>query len=209
MRFTFFVAGATFAMSSAYAASTYEGNGQVPQQFVLSGKAADRLHDHISINLDTAEKLVAACQAIARKSNSSVAVVVLDPQGLTVVESRMDGLGLVPMTATRQKTLTALRSRAPSHALTNRNVQDAFTSQNMAGYGLTTQKGGLPIIVNGQLIGAMGAGGMGTANAEEMCVHGALEQVVGPQPPLLPDVPARPTNAAGGRAGNGNGAPNQ
>jgi hypothetical protein len=39
---------------------TYDGNGQVPQQFVLSGKAADRLHDHISINLETAEKLVKA-----------------------------------------------------------------------------------------------------------------------------------------------------
>lgn len=67
----------TFAMPAAYAATTYEGNGQVPQQFVLSGKAADRLHDHVSINLDTAEKLVAACQAIAGRNNSAVAV--LDP----------------------------------------------------------------------------------------------------------------------------------
>ena len=56
---------------------------------VLSGKAADRLHDHIPINLDIAEKLVAAGQAIARKNNSAVVVVVLDPQGLLVLESRM------------------------------------------------------------------------------------------------------------------------
>ncbi len=40
-------AGAALSFTAAYAASTYEGNGQVPQQFVLSGKAADRLHDHI------------------------------------------------------------------------------------------------------------------------------------------------------------------
>jgi uncharacterized protein GlcG (DUF336 family) len=195
MRSTIFVAAATFAVSAAYAATTYEGNGQVSQQFVLSGKAADRLHDHTSINLETAEKLVAACQAIARKTNSSPVIVVIDPQGLTVLESRMDGAGWIQIKATELKTLTALRTRAPSHALTNRNVQDPFTSQNMAGYGLTTNKGGLPIITNGQLIGAMGAGGMGTANAEEMCVHDALEQVIGPQPPLLPDVSARPNNA--------------
>jgi hypothetical protein len=90
--------------------------------------------------------------------------------------------------------------------LTNRNAQDPFTSSNMAGYGLTANKGGLPIIVNGQLIGAMGAGGMGTANAEENCVRDALEQVIGPQPPLLPDLPARPNNTP---ASGANGAPNQ
>ena len=195
MRSTILVAVATFAVSAACAATTYEGNGQSPQQFVLSGRAADRLHDHTSINLETAEKLVAACQAIARKTNSSPVIVVIDPQGLPVLESRMDGAGWLQIKATELKTLTALHTRAPSHALTNRNVQDPFTSQNMAGYGLTTNKGGLPIIANGQLIGAMGAGGMGTANAEEMCVHDALEQVIGPQPPLLPDVTSRPTNA--------------
>jgi len=59
-------AGAALAFTAANAATTYDGNGQVPQQFVLSGKAADRLHDHISINADTAEKLSKACEAIAR-----------------------------------------------------------------------------------------------------------------------------------------------
>jgi glc operon protein GlcG len=209
MRVTIFAAGAALAISTVHAATTYDGDGRAPQQFVLSGRAADRLHDHVSINLDTAEKLVAACQSIARKSDSAVVVVILDPQGLPVLESRMDGEGWIQIRATEQKTLTALRTRAPSHVLTNRNVQDPFTSQNMAGYGLTTNKGALPIIVNGQLIGAMGAGGMGTAEAEERCVRDALEQVIGPQPPLLPDLTARPNNApAGGRGGTAN-APNR
>src|SRR5579884_2139547 len=79
-------AGAALSMTAAHAASTYDGNGQVPQQFVLSGKAADRLHDHMSINADTAEKLSKACEAIARRNNSQVVVVVLDPQGLVVHE---------------------------------------------------------------------------------------------------------------------------
>src|SRR4029077_4213357 len=70
-------AAAVLAISGAYAATSYDGNGQVPQQFVLSGKAADRLHDHISINLATAEKMAAACEAIAKKNNSQVVVVIL------------------------------------------------------------------------------------------------------------------------------------
>lgn len=187
------VAVSTFALSAAHAATTYEGDGQLPQQFVLSGKAADRLHDHGSINLATAEKLVAACEDFARKNNSGAAIVVLDPQGLTVLEARMDGTGYLPTKATEAKTLTALRTRASSHELTNRNAADPFTSGNMAGYGLTTNKGALPIVVNGQLIGAMGAGGIGSADTEEACVHDALEKVIGPQPPLLPNVPPRRT----------------
>ena len=45
---------AAFVVTGAQAQTTYEGNGQVPQKFVVSGKAADRLHDNISINADTA-----------------------------------------------------------------------------------------------------------------------------------------------------------
>jgi uncharacterized protein GlcG (DUF336 family) len=213
-------AGLAFAAGTAFAATTYDGNGQVPEQFRLSGKPAEKLHDYISINLATAEKLAAACEAIARKNNSQVVVVVLDPQGLPVLLRRMDGEGHIQVTATQQKALTALRTRAPSRVLNNRNVQDPFTNQNMSGYGLTTQEGGLPIIVNGQLIGAIGVGGIPPAErnatyGEEMCARDALAQVIGPQPPLLPDLAAErrnnPQGAGGGagRAGRGNGAANQ
>src|SRR5215467_8976186 len=121
MRATTIIAVAAVAVSAAHAATTYEGNGQVPDQFVLSGKAAERVHDHSSINLATAEKLLASCQAYARKNNSPVVVVIIDAQGLPVLESRMDGEGYVQIKATEAKTLTALRTRAASHALTNRN----------------------------------------------------------------------------------------
>jgi glc operon protein GlcG len=197
-----------FASTAAGAATTYDGNGQVPQQFVISGKAAERQHDHMSINAETAEKLAKACEAIARQNNSAVVVVILDPYGLVVHEHRMDGEGWIQVNATEQKARTALRTRAPSHVLTNRNVQDPFTNQNMAGYGLTTQEGGLPIIVNGQLIGAIGVGGIPPAErtatyGEEMCARDALEAVIGPQPPLLPDLTAQRRNnpAAAGAPG--------
>jgi len=205
-------AAAALTVTAARAASTYDGDGQVPQQFVISGKAAERLHDHISINADTAEKLAKACEAIARQNNSAVVVVVVDPYGLVVHEHRMDGEGWIQINATEQKARTALRTRAPSHVLTNRNVQDPFTNQNMAGYGLTTQEGGLPIIVNGQLIGAIGVGGIPPAErtatyGEEKCARDALEAVIGPQPPLLPDLAAQRNNNPGGGRGGGSANP--
>ena len=140
-------------------------------------------------------------------------VIILDPNGLVVHQHRMDGEGWVQINATQQKALTALRSRAPSRVLNNRNVQDPFTNQNMAGYGLTTQEGGLPIIVNGQLIGAIGVGGSAPRVpvwSDEICAWRALTKVMGPQPPLLPDVQRSSANGpAGGAGGRGNGAPNQ
>src|SRR3984893_9697832 len=189
-------ATAVCASGSASAQSTYDGNGQVPLQFVISGKAADRVHDHISINADTAERLAKACEAIAKRNNSAVVVVILDPYGLVVHEHRMDGEGWIQVNATEQKARTALRTRAPSHVLTNRHVQDPFTNQNMPGYGRTPQEGGLPIIVNGQLIGAIGVGGIPPAErtatyGEEMCARDALEAVIGPQPALLPELAAQ------------------
>jgi uncharacterized protein GlcG (DUF336 family) len=202
-------AATAFAFAPAHAATTYDGNGQVPQQFVLSGKAAERQHDHISINADTAEKLAKACEDIARRNNSAVVVVIIDPSGLVVHEHRMDGEGWIQVTATEQKARTALRTRASSHVLTNRNVQDPFTNSNMAGYGLSTQEGGLPIIVNGQLIGAIGVGGIPPAErnasyGEEKCARDALEAVIGPQPPLLPDLPVQRANNPGGARGGAN-----
>jgi uncharacterized protein GlcG (DUF336 family) len=202
-------ATAALAFTAARAASTYDGDGQVPQQFVVTGKAAERIHDHISINADTAEKLAKACEAIAAKNDSAVVVVILDPYGLVVHEHRMDGEGWIQVNATEQKARTALRTRAPSHVLTNRNIQDPFTNQNMAGYGLTTQEGGLPIIVNGQLIGAIGVGGIPPAErtatyGEEKCARDALEAVIGPQPPLLPELTPQRNNAPARGPGAGN-----
>ena len=212
---TILSAVAALSLSTAYAATSYDGNGQVPEQFRLSGKPAAKLHDFTSVNLATAEKLAKACEDIARQHNSQVVVAIYEPSGLPVYIHRMDGNGYVSLLATQQKALTALKTRNASHAIANRNAQDPFTNQNMAGYNLTTQSGGLPIIVNGQLIGSIGVGGIPPAERtptydEEKCARDALEKVIGPQPALLPDVAARRPNQGGGGAGpRGNGAPNQ
>jgi uncharacterized protein GlcG (DUF336 family) len=46
--------------------------------------------------------------------------------------------------------------------------------------------GGLPIVVDNQLIGAVGVGG---GNADEQCAYQALVKVLGPQPPLVQATP--------------------
>jgi hypothetical protein len=58
--------------------------------------------------------------------------------------------------------------------------------------------GGLPIVVEDQMIGAVGVGG---GNADELCAHTALTKVLGPQPALLPATPPATPPAGRGRGG--------
>ncbi len=76
--------------------------------------------------------------------------------------------------------------------------------------------GGLPIVVDGQFLGAIGVGGMPASPptwSDEICGYNALTAVLGPQPKLLPDLPnpfaVSRTGAAGrcGAAGSGRGKP--
>ena len=166
---------------------------QLPEKFVISGRAAERLNDRISINADTARKLAMACEDIARQHNSQAVIVILDPYGQVVHQHRMDGIGYVSIIAAVNKAKTALRTRAPSVLLTNRQARDAFTETHMLQYDLTVQEGGFPIIVDKQIIGAIGVGGIPGGDRtptydEQTCARDALVAVIGPQPPLIPDL---------------------
>jgi uncharacterized protein GlcG (DUF336 family) len=162
---------------------------QVNPQFVIGGAAADGLFDRIAINADTARLIAEACEAIARENNSRVVVVVLNPYGLVIHQHAMDGEGYVSINAAQQKARTALLTRRPSVVLANRNYNNQFTETHMYGYGLTVQEGGLPIIADGQMIGAIGVGGIPPAHRnatydEDKCAYRAIEAVIGPQPPI-------------------------
>ena len=173
--------------------------GPVPQEFVISPEDGARSHDHISIKAEVAERLSHICQENAKKHGGSATVVILDPFGQIIHEHRMDGQTYINQKAAENKARTALLTREPSHVLTNRAFDDVSTLIRMDQFGLTVQEGGLPIIVNDQMIGAIGVGGGagGRAYGEEVCARDALVEVFGPQPALLP-APAGAVTGGGG-----------
>ena len=186
--------------------------GPLPEQFIISPEDGARSHDHISIKADVAERLSHICQENAKKHGGSATVVILDPFGQIIHEHRMDGQTYINQKAAENKARTALLTREPSHVLTNRAFDDVSTLIRMDQFGLTVQEGGLPIIVNDQVIGAIGVGGGagGRSYGEEVCARDALAEVFGPQPALLPAPAGGATNGGGfpGRApaaGGGNG----
>jgi uncharacterized protein GlcG (DUF336 family) len=163
--------------------------------FVVGGDAAKRIHDFSMINLATAERIADACENFARKANVGISIYILDNEGNHVYMHRMDGQGYVSIVTAEMKARTALLTHQPSKARMNRVVQNPDTELQQIQIGLYPNAGGLPIIVNDQMIGAIGVGGspprLEEGWSDEICAHKALTEVLGPQPPLIQDLPPR------------------
>jgi len=169
---------------------------EVPRQFVVTGAAAEKIHDSRAINLATAERIVDACLRMAVTEQVRHSIMILDPQGTPVYFDRMDGQGYLNTFTAEMKARTAWMTRQPSKFAMNTVIAEpALEFENMQ-LGLYSNSGGLPIIVNGQMIGAIGVGGTPPQLprwSDEICGHRAMREVLGDSvPPLIEDVPARP-----------------
>jgi uncharacterized protein GlcG (DUF336 family) len=166
----------------------------VPEKFVVSGKAAEQLMDFNTINLATAQKLTETCEALVSNRNGGHTIIVLDHDGNHVYLDRMDGLGYTNIVTAEMKARTALLGKRPSKYYMNQLERDTTTIYTQNAMSLYAVAGGLPIIINKQLIGAIGVGGFGPNPpvwSDEICARTSLEQVLGmPQPALLEDLPA-------------------
>jgi uncharacterized protein GlcG (DUF336 family) len=174
----------TSAASAAAAAQPPRPRVPVPEQFVISGAMADRLDDHISINSATAERLANTCfQTIQREANAtSATIVILNPYGLIVHQHVKDGQRFTSVKITENKARTALLMRQPT--IDNMRAQEQDPQQilryDQIG-GLAPQAGGVPIVVNDQIIGAMGIGGFGGEERYHTIAMMCLEQIFGKQ----------------------------
>jgi uncharacterized protein GlcG (DUF336 family) len=145
------------------------------------------------INADTARALVDACVQWQKMQpgNVSVVVFVVSPTGDIIDSHAMDGVLPIGAETGLMKAKTALYARASSAAVAQRfNTVDGRLIRldlgKAEGLSYYFVPGGLPIVVENQLIGAIGVGG---GNADEQCAYQALQKVLGPQPPLTPAAP--------------------
>ena len=164
-------------------------------QFVIGGETAKKIHDTTTITLATAERITQACERLAAKENVAISVYILDNAGNHVYMHRMDGQGYLNIVTAEMKARTALLLRAPSKTRMNQVIQNPDSELQAIQIGLFANSGGLPIMVGDYMIGAIGVGGSAPRVAQgwsdEICAHKALTEVVGPQPPLVQDLPPR------------------
>jgi uncharacterized protein GlcG (DUF336 family) len=163
-------------------------------KFVIRGDAVGQILEQNSINVDTAERIGKACVDLAKKQAVKVSIVIYDQFGELVYLYRMDGQTRTAVEGAILKAKTVLNTRQPSKAAMNALLQGRTTElRQLMQFGGVAVGGGLPIVINdNQFIGAIGVGGspfMPPNWSDELCAWKAMTAVMGPQAPLIPDLP--------------------
>jgi uncharacterized protein GlcG (DUF336 family) len=201
-------AAVTFGSSAALA----QGSMAAPfNKVTVSDETAKRTLMKAVINADTARAIVDACVEWqkAQPGNVTVAVFVLSPTGQVIDSHEMDGVLPIAAETGLMKAKTALYARSSSAAVAQRFKDldgrlirlDLGREQGLSYYFVP---GGLPIVVDNQMIGAVGVGG---GNADEKCAYEALVKVLGPQPAVAQ--PMAPAGEGGGQGGGQGRRPQQ
>lgn len=198
------VAVAVVTLSIGNAAAWAQGAAPAPfNKVTVSSEVAKRTLMKAVINADTARAVVDACVEWqkAQPGNVSIAIFVLSPTGQIIDSHQMDGVVPIGAETALLKAKTTLYARSSSAAVAQRfNTVDGRVIRldlgKEEGLSYYFVGGGLPIVVDDQLIGAVGVGG---GNADEQCAYQALVKVLGPQPPLTQPQPPVGAPAAQGQ----------
>lgn len=107
-----------------------------------------------------AQNIVAAIAAELERTGQGAAVAVADTHGELLAFLRTDGCGLPPITIAQNKAYTAAREGIPSKLLGQRSRDEGFPMTNFGELRYVSWGGGVPVIVNGEVVGAVGVSGL-------------------------------------------------
>jgi uncharacterized protein GlcG (DUF336 family) len=133
----------------------------------------DRLVSRRHLSLDLALSLLARVREEAETRDLSLAAAVVDTAGHVLASQRMDGTALGAMQLALGKAYTAAAWATPSGEF----AQSTQPGGDDWGWNTTDSRivvypGGIPLLVDGEIVGAIGASG-GTAAEDEECVMAA------------------------------------
>ena len=147
-----------FAVALAISATAMAQDNSNIDKFVISGAAAKKAMNR-EISADTAEKITRACVNFAKEHNIAVSVFVLNPTGQIVHAHRMDGQVPINVETALLKAKSVLYTRDSTHARANMVANNLALQLRWSQIGVFPTSGGLPIMVDDQMIGAIGVGG--------------------------------------------------
>ena len=132
------------------------------------------------LTLEAARVALAAAEAEALRNNWKVVIAVVDDGGHTVLLTRLDGAQWSSIETAVEKARAAVAWKRPSRLLEEsvNNGRIAFLSITQ---GMAVLQGGVPIEVDGALVGAVGVSGVRAADDEVIALAGinALKAALG------------------------------
>src|SRR5499427_6697414 len=111
------------------------------------------------ITLEAAKKVMAAAEAEAVKNNWSMAIVILDSTGHVVMLHKLDNTQYGSIGIAEDKALSAINYRRPSKVFEDLVAQGGIGLRSLALRGASPLEGGIPINVDGKIVGAIGVSG--------------------------------------------------
>ncbi|NDA46740.1 MAG: heme-binding protein [Alphaproteobacteria bacterium] len=116
------------------------------------------MYTQLVLSIDDAHKMAAAARAEAKAQGWSVVIAIVDDGGHLVYLERLDGTQKASSEIAVAKARTAIMFKRPSKVL-----EDAVAGGRVAVMslpGVTPVEGGLPIVVDGHFLGAIGVSGV-------------------------------------------------
>ena len=127
------------------------------------------------MTLEQAKKAMAAAEAEAAKNNWAMAIAIVDSTGHLVALHRMDNTQYGSIRVAVGKAKTAIDFRQPT-----KNFNDRLTAGTaphlLTIHGATFIEGGIPIVVDGKIVGAIGVSGA-AANQDAQVAQAGVNAV--------------------------------
>lgn len=136
--------------------------------FVLTALTQAQIVEKKTLTLDGAKRVIAAARAEAQRLNAPGGVIaVVDDGGNLMALERLDGTFAAGATISIGKARTAALFKRPTRAFEDiiKNGRTAMVALPDALF--TPLQGGVPILVDGQIVGAVGVSGAASAQQDE------------------------------------------
>jgi glc operon protein GlcG len=131
------------------------------------------LYQRYHLSHSDASKIVSAIQAELEKRGKGAAIAVTDTQGELLAFLRIDGCGLPSINIAINKAFTAARERKESKTIGDSSRKNEFPMTNYGDLRYNAWGGGVPIVYQGQTVGAVGVSGLSEAEDMELAHMGA------------------------------------
>jgi uncharacterized protein GlcG (DUF336 family) len=130
----------------------------------------------MSISGDNAKKVAAAALAEARKNGWNMAAAVVDPAGDLIYFEKLDGTQAASVGIAMAKARSAARFKRPTKALQDALAAGGEGLRILALEGAVAAEGGVPIVMDGRVVGAIGLSG-GTGQQDGVAANAGAATV--------------------------------
>ena len=131
-----------------------------------------------AIGAEESKKAAAAALAEARANKWSMAVAIVDPAGFLVYFEKIDDTQHASVAVAQAKARSAALFRRPTKAFQDMLASGGEGLRVLGLEGAVPVEGGLPIVIDGAIVGAIGLSG-GTSAQDGQCAQAGIAALVG------------------------------